>query len=330
MKGVKFMFQKKFGMIRVSLLIMILVVITSTGLAAKLNEDEQANQILLTFNKLILDNQDKNREISIRCVLFQERMIRQELSIVIDYSLTEDIYEGMGFTMGHPQTGLPAIVISSYFLKIYDKHPSIFYSALMHEIAHVYDFFTNNESFSNSEENMLEKYLYEMDAAYIEALFIRDILITNKIPLTRYEKFLVNSLEKDNLAAFSVGFKAVDMNMVYNLVGLSRGDLLKKEKIKRVAVCGEEILNRFTRPEKELDWEEYCSLVELWSFCQYVPQILVDIESIAKPGFNHEDCKLENYPDVKKCLDRIIEIGDSYFKDMHQYRNNLLKAYSDL
>lgn len=323
------MFRKKFRMLWVILLIMVLIIATSIALAEP-SEDEQANQILMTFNKLILDNIGKNREITNRCALYQEKMLWQELSIVIDYSLNEDIYGGMGFTWKHPKTGLPAIVISPYFLKVYDNHPSIFYSALIHEIVHVYDYFTNSESFYNSDQNMLEKYLYEMDAAYVEALFIKDILAPNKITLTRYEDYLLNSLVKDNLASFSIAFKAVDMNLVYDLVGLSRGESSKKEKIKRVSDIGEELLKGLVKPENKPDWEEYCSLAQLWTYCQYVPQILVDIESIAAPGFNHEDCKLENYPDVKKNLDRINEIGNLYFEDMHQYREKLLKSYGDL
>lgn len=326
------MFRKKHVRLQIFFAIMMLIITSSITTAITPDEDEEeaANLILMTFNKLVLDNLDKNREITNRCALFQEKMLRRELSVVIDHSLDEDIYGGMGFTMNHPKTGLPAIVISPYFLRVHDKNPSIVYSALMHEIVHVYDYFTNYDNFCNSEQNILEKYLYEMDAAYIESLFIKDILQPNKITLTRYEEYLLNSLSKDNLAGFSIAFKAVDMNLVYDLVGLSRGEPTKRKKIKLVAEIGEELLKRFVYPKEELNWEEYCALAQLWTYCQYVPQILVDIESIAKPGFNYQDCKLENYPDVKKNLDRINEIGDLYFKEMLLYRESLLKEYGEL
>lgn len=326
------MFKKKRRMLQIVLIIMMLLISTSITIATSPDsEEEQAvSKILISFSKLILDNLGKNREISTRCALYQEKMLQQELSIVIDHSLDKDIYGGMGFTSKHPKTGLPAIVISPCFLRVYDGNLSIFYSALIHEIVHAYDFFSNYDSFRISEQNILEKYLYEMDATYVESLFIKDILHPNKISLTRYEEYLLNSLIKDNLASFSLAFRAVDMNLVYDLVGLSRGDISKKKKVKLVAEVGDALLKQFTYPEKGSDWEQYYTMIPFWTYCQYVPQILVDIESAAKPGFNYDDCKLENYPDVKKNLDRINEIGNTYFNEMHQYHENLLKTYGEL
>ncbi len=317
-------------------IILLMTLTVTTPLAAagtkEDREQQEVSAILANFDKLIFNNLGKNKDITNRCVLYYQKINSGELSIVVDYTLGQDIYEGMGFTSKYLQTGFPAILISPHFLKVYRQgHPSIFYSALIHEIAHVNDFFSNPAAFQNGETNLLEKYLYKMDAAYIESVFIRDILSPNMFTLTKYESYMMNSLAKDNLASFSLSFKSVDMELIYRLLDITHKEIPKKEKIKQVVEVGQKLLTQMKYPEKGSDWERYCVLVPLQSYCLYVPQVLVDIESVATPGFDYRDLKIENYPNVKENLDRINnETGNAHFAEIQKFRQNLLKMYGKL
>lgn len=66
-----------------------------------------------------------------------------------------------------------------------------------------------------------------MDALFVEALFIKHYLAENGYQLGNFEKYLLASLENDDLSGASSLFKQVDKDIIYStytmVIGVNEG-----------------------------------------------------------------------------------------------------------
>lgn len=285
------------------------------------------DKLLAAFDAVVRKDNGRNRQILERYQYYKTKVKSRELRIVVDHNLPRDIYGGMGFDPDYPGINQPGIGISPYFISVHRKWPSIVYAALMHEIQHAYDYFTNRELFLISETNRLEKYLFETDAVYMEGLFIRDCLAAQNFELTGYESFLLYSMEEDNLSQFSTVAMGVDMDITYGLVEIAKGGGPKGGKLQAVEAMGRMLMEWFVVPEDATEWDTYVMAVKLATYCEFVPQILVDIETMESPGFDYKSCKLENYPGIKAKLDKMAELLKGYRELLDRVRAGVLEGF---
>lgn len=291
------------------------------------NTLKELDKILEAFDEVIRKDNGQNRQVLERYQLYKAKVRKKELRIVVDENLPENIFEGMVFYPRCPGVNKPGIGISPYFITVYKRWPSIVYAALMHEIQHVYDYFNNMELFLISRENALEKYMFETDAVYMEGMFIRDFLKAQNFKLTGYESFLLFSMEQDNLSGFSSVAMGVDMDVTYDLVRISKEDRPKADKLKRVETMGSNLIEGFVIPEDAAEWKKYFMAVQLATYCQFVPQILVDIEAKENPEFDYKACKLEDYPGIRGKLDKMAELLTDYQELIDRVRAGVLEAF---
>ena len=285
------------------------------------------NRMMVAFDGVIRKDNGKNRQVLERYQFFKTKMKNQELQIVVDHNLPEDIYDGMGFDPDYPGVNQPGIGISPYFVSVHRKAPSIVYAALMHQIQHVYDYFTNRELFLVSQNNMLEKYLFETDAVYMEGMFIRDCLSAQNYKLTSYESFLLQSMEQDNLARFSTVAMGIDMDIAYGLVRISKAGQPKGEKLQMVEAMGRKLMEATAIPENTPELKKYNIAVQLATYCLFAPQTLADIEARENPAYDCQAFRLEDYPEIHAKIDKMFELLEDYQGLMNRVRAVVLEGF---
>ncbi|MCG8572364.1 MAG: hypothetical protein MJB14_19710 [Spirochaetes bacterium] len=227
------------------------------------------------------------------------------------------------------ESQIPVIQVSDKLLSIYADCPSIVYSILIHEFQHTLDYMKDPQYFLSIRNNELEEFLYEMDAAYIEALFIRDYL-QPIYELSPFENFLIMSLENDNLAQFSNFFKQTDMNLVYRLYGL-RKDQEKSytDDLAELIRTGKELIKNYEYQHDKEDWERYTDIVSLYSFNQYVPQIFYDT-LVGKAGNQESPDELnqkEHSPELYDIYLKISELMKPHLEEFETYYQENLDKF---
>jgi hypothetical protein len=250
-------------------------------------------------------------------LLFMDKLDRSELNISVVGDLPRSIFGGMALIIEEGRK--PCICISPYFMEIYRDFPSLTYAVLFHEIQHACEFFRNGKWFKLAISNRLENYLYEMDALYAEAMFIRDISKNNGMKLSRYEQLVLDSLAKDNLHAISVIFSGYDMNLTYQMVKLEKNMKMKyPEKIRIIEDYGTEIVKTATAIKSMKKPDRFELMVTMYTYHTFVPQILFNIESTANTSLKVSDFSIEKYGAVQKCMDSmagLIRDNGDFMKD---------------
>jgi hypothetical protein len=171
----------------------------------------------------------------------------------------------------------PVISLDKYLLALYPRQKSLVFSLLIHELQHAYNYFMNYKAFITTYNNLLENYLYEMDAYHVEALFIRDVLMTQNFPLTDFEKLLVSSFENDNLDYFSFVFKNLDMRLVYYLYNVTLNKQSAEENIEELIHVGKELIDFFKFPEQDDEWKQFVSLIPMHTYCRFIQQCVYNV-----------------------------------------------------
>ncbi len=120
------------------------------------------------------------------------------------------------------QGGVSRIAVNHALLDSARTRPTLAMTIIMHEMKHARDFFAVGEAYKEYMKNRLESFMYEMDAIFIEALFIRDFLRPRYKDLTGFERYVLASLEKDNLASVASIFLETDMDLTYDLYELGK------------------------------------------------------------------------------------------------------------
>jgi hypothetical protein len=109
------------------------------------------------------------------------------------------------------------LVVSSGFFELTDEHPSLAFGLLVEAMGYASQYLLLGENFIRNFEHPVERYLYSMDALYLQALFTAQYL-SGVYALSPYEEYLLEGLAADNLASVSLYFRGVDLEMVYGLL----------------------------------------------------------------------------------------------------------------
>ncbi|RHX79444.1 hypothetical protein DLM76_01925 [Leptospira yasudae] len=216
-------------------------------------------------------------------VLVQETLIKLRmgaLRVGIREDLERDIFGSAAFSIRSKEDPDPSIYLSPYILDLYQTHPSIVLSAFVHECQHSKSYFDDPERFiSLSTTSALEKYLYELDSYNRESQFILKYLKKNpKYKLTPFEALLSTSFEKDNLGYFSYAALGHDMSLAGYLYNVSNFKLTYEEKIQLISKTLEQILAEPINDKAEA-WEQYKQVVPMYSFLQFAPQAIRNVDT---------------------------------------------------
>ncbi|HQE57689.1 MAG TPA: hypothetical protein PLA54_00705 [Spirochaetota bacterium] len=311
-----------------------IIVLLSSNLVFSQNTKDniaKAELILSDLKNVIVSGKSKKYDPVVSVVNFCfEEFRKKRLAINIYESLPENIYGGMQFMFYVNDSGqLPVILISPYMLEIYDKHPSIVLSALVHEMQHAKSYFDQPE-FHRAMYNVdLEKYLFELDALNIEANFIINYLQPNNYKLTNFEKLLSKSFKDDYLAYFSFVMMGFDMKLTFQLLGINKHGVKYDDKISKI----EEIINSLLESQVDSnsdDWNKYKYYVPIYTALKFIPQIVRSVET------DHNRVKDQNNYNSEtqnpKMYKLLLKLEEKFVKDYkyYQFINKTQNLYKEL
>ncbi|EPG66417.1 hypothetical protein [Leptospira wolffii] len=284
--------------------------------------DNYGPRLETILNRLIgLVNHSKVDNNLIQKLLYNgaTRINSDSLRIQVDPSLPKSIYGGAEFAFDNLGDN-PRISVSPYLIDLFEKRPSIVFSILIHEFQHSDSFFSNKKGFVQTRKNPIEKYLYELDAFHVEAVFIRDYMEGNRdFQLSEFEKFLSNSFSKDNLGMFSYGFYKFDMNLIFSLNDMTHSNKAKEVKYEELARVTDEILNDDYEKYNE-DWVQFNQVVPLYTIATLYTQFVRDIETY--PMTDRDIARMSNFNlkrDNPKAYTKLEEIN----RKLKKYGNRL-------
>ncbi len=211
------------------------------------------------------------------------------------------------------------IAVNHALLDSAKTHPTLAMTVIMHEMKHARDYFTIGEKYEEYMKNRLENFMYEMDALFIEALFIRDFLSPRYKNLTAFEQYVLASLEKDNLASVATSFMAVDMDLTYDLYGLGKeldNGMSCKDYFTGFSTRGKSV---FEQPIPREDFEKYRKLITVKTFAT-LSAPLVD-GAMAR----NKRCKQDEYKGEVEELNGFIDRGNALVREHRDFMNGYIK-----
>jgi hypothetical protein len=275
-------------------------------------------KILADLHDLITGNDSKRDENVYAAIdLCFKKFKEKELSIYIDDSIPRDIFAGVQFQLSLHGKRNPLILISPYMIELYDTRPSIVLSALVHEMQHATSYFQNPEYFVSASASDLERYLYELDAYHVEAVFIITYLVPQKFTLTPFEEALIKSYKEDYLGAFSFNLLGYDMEFTFELITIENQKTSYEEKLTKIGRVLNDLLNMEFKNDGD-DWNKYEQTVTIFSAIKFTPQIIYNIEVMHNKFDANDkfDLKKENpeiYGILMKLIDGFNNISTYYY-----------------
>ena len=125
---------------------------------------------------------------TVDCVL--SRIQQGTLRVVVEPDSEEETLGQATFSyyLDEPDRA-PYISINEKTLGLYPSRISLLMALLVHEFKHACDYFTYTSWYIEHRDNILETYLYDMDALYVEVLFIKECVLSSAYAMTKLEKF---------------------------------------------------------------------------------------------------------------------------------------------
>lgn len=269
-------------------------------------------QLVNNINKLIQHN--NGGHVAKRFLYVKEKIDNGKLLILTRHNnINFDIRNAACFyppnTEGYNEK-IPAIALSSYLYDLFEKHPSLTYAIVVHEICHAYDYFINNDEFMlYYTGNEFEGYMYEMDAIYLETMFINDFIDTTEYTLTSFEKYLSRCYKKRDLNSVSITFKNLDNNVSRRLYELSSSELDFENALKSLYNVGDSLKSAFCFPVNGSLRDKYLAIIPIFTYCRFGPQSIRDIDHCKNKSKMKTSFSIEKYPsnfDILQELSKII------------------------
>ncbi|MCU0849491.1 MAG: hypothetical protein MUD12_16535 [Spirochaetes bacterium] len=231
----------------------------------------------------------KNEDVKKIFAAAMQRISSDELGFFIDEKAERSIFQGIGFTPPKGRGKPCYVVLSPYMLEIYSKRPSIVMTALFHEFVHAYDYFRDPPAFLNYSKDPLERFMYEFDATYFEAVFIESVPARLNYDLSKFERYLMDCFRKKELHVFSRYLLGTDYYTAFELYRIRNSRKTAEEKLMEVQSLGKAVLEKNTvRPEdgREKIFEKCMAML---TFRNYAPRTVTEItdsalEKAAGPG----------------------------------------------
>jgi hypothetical protein len=240
------------------------------------------------------------------------------LGITINPDLPENFYEGANFSFSlNSSDPKPRIAVSPYILQSFDQYPTITLSTIVHEMQHAHSYLQNPAQLAGADGNLLEKYLYELDAYNVEAKFILKYLAKNvNYKITPFETLLAQSFQNNYLEEFSAKMLAHDMHLASFLASLPSKSISEEKMIAELQKLLDSVIATEFR-HKEGEAETFLKLMPYYTVNQFLPVTIRDIyyktrNPQSEPTFEFARV----YPQLASSYQQIAEILQAH-RDMY-------------
>lgn len=232
--------------------------------------------ILSELDTLIRESGSKDEVVSETYFLVDRMLKENKLSFMITHNYLGLLFAA-SFNVNDQQRAW--LSIDRQLIEAYPTRKALVFAILIHEYRHAYDYFTIDDYVEIRGKNEIENYLYEMEALFLEALFIKHYL--NGYPLGNFEQYLLASLEGDDLSGASCLFKQVDKDIVYSIyamvIGVNEGQVPLADLLQLIDVCLEQSLVDVQK-ETASAWERYINLIRAYTLHYYLSKLTAALD----------------------------------------------------
>jgi hypothetical protein len=234
---------------------------------------------------------------------------------------------GMSFNIY--ESGEISLVFGLKYLDTYNPNSSIHYSILIHEYRHLCDYLRNSEAFVNAKarNDFKESYWYELDALRIEAEFIKYYLV-GKFSLSRFEEYILESFERDNLDSASIFLQRESMYYFFYFDNMEtryrEKEISKEEIINRLEREGEMLINKFY--EGETQFSSFVNYIEISTFRKYLTRILAIL--VGNPVMTWGEV-FEQYPKIGEIYAEMSNILNTHNSEQAVYLNSVYQIWEN-
>ncbi len=297
-------------------------------------KSQETYKIFNELYNLIESNKLKDKVTFETIDYIKKKIENNELLLLVDHkNESKDILTGAFFAAAFDsQKNKPYILFNKNIINIFYRQKSIVFSMLIHEIRHAYDYFTNYGLFKVTINNLLERYLFQMDALHIEALLIKNFLIPNNYNLTEFEKILLDSFQNNNLYEYSLIFESTEMHLIYYLYELINNNETYEDCLNKVLGAGNNVLYDFKKlKDNDEDWKKYQVYISLYSYIKYINQIVYSITYNKHKKMEPNEFILNDYaPEISKLINNIEKLEPSYLDYIFQYKEKYYKKVENI
>jgi hypothetical protein len=226
---------------------------------------------IFTFTKKVI----QNKEIILEEQLNINNEVNQKMAISI-----------FGIFFRKDRTGYLSLSFGQKYLDTYNKHSTPHYVMLIHELKHIYDFYSNKDNFFNSTPK--ENLYYEIEARKIEYKFIKNYLV-GKYQLTKLENYILKSYENNELEAYNIIIQKDSSTMYQFIIDLEadyKNNKISKQQINEKLILKIDLLLKSSNTfltlfsvyqQNDNNFQNYANFTRLKTFIKYYDMVIVPI-----------------------------------------------------
>lgn len=205
--------------------------------------------LLETFDGIIITGPQDN-QLSRAYMQIRPLLAAGEIRVQADFQPPNDPFIRGRFTMDS-QKGTPVLLINHELLDMASENPVPALSAYAGLIAHLQDYSEYRQDIGELYSDPLEYYLAQMDALFLQGVFIRDYALElyGEQSFTDMEYYFLQSLEVDGFSSHSLFVWGIDKDIVYSMLGLStqyaHDEVSAAEYSQKVLALGRDIRDNF-------------------------------------------------------------------------------------
>lgn len=154
------------------------------------------------------------------------------------------------------RTGNAVLLIHYSLLDMADENPVPAMSEIAANISRIGDYIEYGLDMSTLYSDPLEYYLANMNAVYLQSIFLRDyaLPVYGEESLSDYDNYVLQSLEVDGFSSLSLFVWGLDKDIIYSMLGLStqlsNGGVSKEAYVEQVLQLGREIRNNMEQSRR--------------------------------------------------------------------------------
>lgn len=299
----------------------------------KLQESRRLTNIYNKLQQVIKSNSIKNKHIEPLAKLIDSKIREKKLLLVEGTPEKDKLIMGAAKFI-HTYNDMNEssyIVVNPKSLDLYEKQSSIVYSILINMLKGAYDYYTQNDRYLATQNNLIERKYYSADAIYIEALFIIDYLQTQKYHLTRFEEFLIRSFKNDNLGSFFATFYLTDLPFLHQLDDISAKKITLEAKMKEMYSIGTSLVNDFDTHDfkKESEWKSFLVMIKMYTYFYHTKQLVFDIQR-AHSKTSVKEFDIKDYEDVNRIKNKIGKLINNNLDYFYYSHRHLMPMFNKL
>jgi len=197
---------------------------------------------------------------------------------------------------------------------------------LIHELKHIYDYYSNKEILFDL--TLKDRFIYEIEARKIEYEFIKNYLVGN-YQLTKLENYILNSYENNELEAYNIIINRDSSKMYQFLLDLEaeykNNNISKQQIIDKIIIKIDPLLEKSNTfltsfslyQQNNNHFQNYVNFIRLKTFNKFYYTIILPILG------NTYSLELQNR------IEKIFFLIEIHNQPNHQYSLSLENYFED-